>query len=574
MDASNHPPEGRKDAVRRISGPALAKGYQPEALHEYRDANGKPVLWRIRLRHPETGGKWIRPMYWNGSAYVGGEPPAPASGRPLYRLPEMLTADPKAPVFVVEGETCADALHRLGLVAVTSGGASSDGRADWRPLQGRRVILWPDHDEPGRKYADRVSERLSRLGAACECLDVAALGLPEKGDAVDWTKAHPEATSADVLALPRAIPEEPEREGVQLRCMADVEMRPVEWLWPGWLARGKLHVLAGSPGTGKTTIALDFAATISKGGRWPDGEQCNGGKPAHVLVWSGEDDPADTIAPRLAAAGADMCRVHAIESVRIDGMPVPFDPAEHLPELAARMAELGDVGLLIVDPIVSAVGGDTHKNGEVRRALEPLVRLGQDFGCAVLGISHFSKGTNGKDPTERVTGSIAFGALARVVLGTVKPREEGEPRLMVRTKANIGPDTGGFAYVLLQEEVRPGLSASCVAWGDAVEGSARDLIREAEGSDGERKDREDATEWLAATLNRGPMPSRQVRAAADEAGHAWRTVQRAMRSLRVHVKRDGFGRDGKTLWALPHSRQSVSIAPDTPHFEDGANGAT
>lgn len=571
MDASNQPLERRKDAARRISWPALAKGYQPEALHEYRDANGEPVLWRIRLRHPETGGKWIRPMHWNGSAYVAGEPPAQAGGRPLYRLPEMLAADPKTPVFVVEGETCADALHRLGLVAVTSGSASSDGGADWRPLAGRPVILWPDHDEPGRKYAERVRERLNGLRAACECLDVAALGLPEKGDAVDWIKAHPEATAADVLALPRAVRASPERDGVQLVCMADVEMRPVDWLWGGWLARGKLHILAGSPGTGKTTIALAFAATVSTGGRWPDGEPCNGGKPAHVLVWSGEDDPADTIAPRLAAAGADLSRVHAIQSVRIEGQPVPFDPAEHLPELAARMAELGDVALLIVDPIVSAVGGDSHKNGEVRRALEPLVRLGQDFGCAVLGISHFSKGTGGKDPTERVTGSIAFGALARVVLGTVKPREEGEPRLLVRTKANIGPDSGGFAYDLRQEEVRPGLSASRVVWGAAVEGSARDLIGEAEGSDGERQDREDAAEWLAATLDCGPMPSRQVKAAADEAGHAWRTVQRAMRSLGVQVKRDGFGRDGKTLWALPHSRQTSPLAP---HSDSGATGAT
>lgn len=574
MDASNHPPEGRRDAARRLSAGMLARGYQPEALHEYCDANGEPVLWRIRLRHPETGEKWMRPMHWNGTAYVTGEPPAPAEGRPLYRLPELLAADSAAPVFVVEGEACADALHRLGLVAVTSGSASSDGGADWRPLAGRRVILWPDHDEPGRKYAERVRESLSGLGAVCECLDVGALGLPEKGDAVDWIKAHPEATAADVLALPRAVRAVPERDGVQLVCMADVEMRPVEWLWPGWLARGKLHILAGSPGTGKTTIALALAATVSTGGRWPDGEQSNGGKPAHVLVWSGEDDPADTIAPRLAAAGADRYRVHAIQSVRIDGQPMPFDPAEHLPELAARMAELGDVGLLIVDPIVSAVAGDSHKNGEVRRALEPLVRLGQDFGCAVLGISHFSKGTGGKDPTERVTGSIAFGALARVVLGTVKPREEGEPRLLVRTKANIGPDSGGFAYDLRQEEIAPGLSASRVVWGEPVEGSARDLIGEAEGSDGERQDREDAAEWLAATLDCGPMPSRHIKAAADDAGHAWRTVQRAMKSLGVQVKRDGFGRDGKTLWALPHSRQSGPLAPHAPHSGSGATGAT
>lgn len=596
MDASNQPPEGRNDGARRLFGHAVALGFTDRALHPYLTEEGVELFTVARLKHPawrelsdaeraailaklgslapDEGGKIIRPMWRKGARYVHGRPTSPPEGWPLYGLGKVLESAGDAPVFVVEGEGCADALHALGLVAVTSGSASSAAGADWRPLAGRRVILWPDHDDAGLKYADAVRARLSALGVACECLDFLALGLPAKGDAVDWIGANPDATAADVLALSRLAIAEPERDGVQLVCMADVDMKPVDWLWPGWLARGKLHILAGSPGTGKTTIALALAATVSTGGRWPDGEQCSFGKPARVLVWSGEDDPADTIAPRLAAAGADLTRVLAVDSVRIDGQPVAFDPAAHIPELAARMAELGDVALLIVDPIVSAVAGDSHKNGEVRRALEPLVRLGQHFGCAVLGISHFSKGTGGKDPTERVTGSVAFGALARVVLGTVKPREEGEPRLLVRTKANIGPDSGGFAYELRQEDVRPGLSASRVVWGEAVEGSARDLIGEAEGSDGERQDREDAVEWLAATLDCGPMPSRQVKAAADEAGHAWRTVQRAMRSLAVQVKRDGFGKDGKTLWALPHSRQNGPLAPLAPHSESGATGAT
>lgn len=596
MDASNQPPEGRNAGARRLFGHVVELGFTERALHPYVTADGAELFTVARMKHPTwrelsdaeraaileklgclkpvDGDKILRSLWRRGARYVTGRPARPSEGWPLYGLGKVPESAEDWPVFVVEGEACADALNALGLVAVTSGSASSANGADWQPLKGRRVILWPDHDEPGRKYGDAVRARLDGLGIVCECLDVAELRLPEKGDCVDWIKAHPEATAADVLALPRVTLTEPERDGVQLVCMADVDMRPVDWLWPGWLARGKLHILAGSPGTGKTTIALALAATVSTGGRWPDGEQCNAGEPARVLVWSGEDDPADTIAPRLAAAGADLSRIHAVDSVRIDGQPVAFDPAAHIPELAARMAKLGDVALLIVDPIVSAVAGDSHKNGEVRRALEPLVRLGQYFGCAVLGISHFSKGTGGKDPTERVTGSVAFGALARVVLGTVKPREEGEPRLLVRTKANIGPDSGGFAYELRQEEVRHGLSASRVVWGKAVEGSARDLIGEAEGSDGERQDREDAADWLAATLDCGPMPSRQVKAAADEAGHAWRTVQRAMRSLGVQVRRDGFGRDGKTLWALPHSRQNGPLAPHAPHSESGATGAT
>lgn len=593
MDESNNPPEGRNDGARRLFGHAVALGFTERALHPYLTGDGAELFTVVRMKHPswrelpeteraailaklgslkpDDGGKIIRPMTLRGDLYTHGKPEAPSEGWPVYGLSKVLKGADDAPVFVVEGESCADALQRLGLIAVTSGSASSAAGADWRPLAGRRLILWPDSDKAGAEYAEAVRRLTATPENHADQVEVSALGLPSKGDAVDWIKANPTATAADVLALPCIAPTAIERDGVELTCMADVEMKPVDWLWPGWLARGKLHILAGSPGTGKTTIAMALAATVSKGGRWPDGESCGHGKPAHVLIWSGEDDPADTLAPRLAAAGADLAHVHAVKSVRIDGQPVPFDPAAHLPELAARMAELGDVGLIVVDPIVSAVAGDSHKNGEVRRALEPLVRLGQDFGCAVLGISHFSKGTGGKDPTERVTGSIAFGALARVVLGTVKPREEGEPRLLVRTKANIGPDSGGFAYDLRQEEVEPGLFASRVVWGEAVEGSARDLIGEAEGSDGDRQDREDAVAWLAVTLETGAMPSRQVKAAADEAGHAWRTVQRAMRSLGVQVRRGGFG--GKTTWALPHSRQTGPSAPYTPHSESGATGA-
>lgn len=590
MDASNQPPEGRNAGARRLFGHAVALGFTDKALHPYCAADGAELFTVARMKHPtwhellddqraaileklgdlkpDDGGKILRPLWRRGARYVIGRPARPPEGWPLYGIGKVPESAEDWPVFVVEGEACADALNALGLVAVTSGSASSANGADWRPLAGRRVILWPDHDDAGRKYADAVRARLSPLGAACECLDVAALALPEKGDAVDWIKANPAATAADVLGLPRVTLAEPERDGVQLVCMADVDMRPVDWLWDGWLARGKLHILAGSPGTGKTTIALALAATVSTGGRWPDGERCREGRPANVLVWSGEDDPADTIAPRLAAAGADLSRIHAVDSVRIDGQPVAFDPAAHVPELAARMAELGDVALLIVDPIVSAVAGDSHKNGEVRRALEPLVRLGQDFGCAVLGISHFSKGTNGKDPTERVTGSIAFGALARVVLGTVKPREEGEPRLLVRTKANIGPDSGGFAYELRQEEVRPGLSASRVVWGEAVEGSARDLIGEAEGSDGERSATDEAEEWLRGELDAGPKPARDVQKSARAAGLSEKALRTARARLGVKPVKSGFG--GGWTWGLPV--EDAQGARRCPHSESGHLG--
>lgn len=125
-------------------------------------------------------------------------------------------------------------------------------------------------------------------------------------------------------------------EGVELAHGPDIHIEPINWLWPGWLARGKLHLLAGAPGQGKTTIAIGLAATVTRARRWPDGTACT--RPANVVIYSGEDDPADTIAPRLLAAGANMERVHFIAGTRTGGELQPFDPAQDLAGLGPRLS--------------------------------------------------------------------------------------------------------------------------------------------------------------------------------------------------------------------------------------------
>src|SRR5205807_366348 len=155
----------------------------------------------------------------------------------------------------------------------------------------------------------------------------------------------------------------------------DIKMEPISWLWNEWLAAGKLHILAGRAGTGKTTVALALAATITRGSIWPDGTRYS--NPGNVLMWSGEDDAADTLVPRLVAMGADLSRIHFVGDVKEPHGRRPFDPARDMPALIAKARAVGDVRLLIVDPVVTAVAGDSHRNAEVRRDLAPLVRFGQ-----------------------------------------------------------------------------------------------------------------------------------------------------------------------------------------------------
>ncbi len=193
--------ETPKDAARRLSAAKLREGYKPTALYEYRNADGSVWCWRIRCDH-STRDKWMRPMHFDGAQYVIGEPPAPPAGKPLYRLPELLAADLSSLVWIGEGEACVDALVKMGMIATTSGSCTSADAADLTTVSGRRVLVWPDNDAPGAKYGNDVASKLRALGASCDVLDVDKLDLLDKGDCIDWLRAHPNATAADVLALP------------------------------------------------------------------------------------------------------------------------------------------------------------------------------------------------------------------------------------------------------------------------------------------------------------------------------------------------------------------------------------
>lgn len=362
--------------------------------------------------------------------------------------------------------------------------------------------------------------------------------------------AGPEAIAAAISGARSMLP------SVDVTRASSIRMVPIRWLWPGWLAAGKFHVLAGAPGTGKTTIAMAIAAAITRGALWPDGTRAPAGS---VIAWSGEDDPADTLIPRGHAAGADLSRIYFVGDTR-DGSEVrTFDPGRDLAALARAADEIGDVRLVIVDPVVSAVMGDSHKNGEVRRALQPLVEMADRLGAAVLGISHFSKGTAGRDPLERVTGSIAFGALARVVLVAAKgDGENGPARMLARAKSNIGLDGGGFSYDFELAEVQTGIVATRIRWGEPLTGSARELLGVAEA---DPMARSDAADWLADMLALGPVQVKTLKQEVAGSGVSWRTVEAAKGELGVIAERHSAGNAGAGYWTW---RLPSKAAPATP----------
>lgn len=335
---------------------------------------------------------------------------------------------------------------------------------------------------------------------------------------------------------------------VVLTCGADLTPEPVQWLWPDWLALGKFHLLAGAPGQGKTTIAMGMAATVTIGGRWPDGSLCEAG---NVLIWSGEDDYTDTLLPRLIAAGADRSRVFFVDGTRTGGVVRPFDPSTDTRTLKEAIQQIGSVRLIVIDPVSTAVAGDSHKNTEVRRGLQPLVDLATTINAALLGITHLSKGGQGSDPAQRVIGSIAFTAVARVVLvaARVKGEDGADKRILARSKSNIGPDNGGFEYHLAQVEALPGIDASRIEWGQAVEGSARDLLTDpAESDDG--TDHADAVSLLKGELTADCWTgANHATQALKDAGFTKKQIWTASKKLKVVRTKGGMG--GGWYWRLP-----------------------
>jgi len=347
---------------------------------------------------------------------------------------------------------------------------------------------------------------------------------------------------------------------VVLKCGADLNPEPVQWLWPHWLALGKFHLLAGAPGQGKTTIAMAIAATVTKGGRWPDGSRSIAG---NVLIWSGEDDYTDTLLPRLIAAGADRSRLFFVDGTRTGNGVRPFDPSTDTRTLQDATEQIGNVRLIVIDPVSTAVTGDSHKNTEVRRGLQPLVDLATTISAALLGITHLSKAGQGTDPAQRVIGSIAFTAVARVVLVAARVKgEDGEDkRILARSKSNIGPDNGGFEYHLAQVEALPGIDASRIEWGQAVEGSARDLLTDsAEGDHG--SDQADAVSLLQAELTANCWTGANLATRPlKDAGFTKKQIWNASKKLNVVRKKGGMG--GGWYWRLPGGSDTALPTEDS-----------
>ena len=530
------------------------RGYRLSRKWEYTDGADQVVAYVCRF--DSDVGKTFRPVSLHADGWRLSDPPGPW---PLYGIDQLELPDT---VFVVEGEKCVDAMIELGLTAVTSAhGSGAAHKTDWSPMGGMiRVVVVPDNDEPGRKYAATVAGIVAKLNVPVSILTL-PLGLPAGGDVVDWIRSQPHRTPDELQAellkmadqaetenreqIPSLSPDKPLRRPKLIR-LADVSPEAVDWLWPGRIALGKLTLLSGDPGLGKSFLTIDLAARVTTGKAWPDrpGELNAIGS---VVMLSAEDDLADTIRPRLDAAGADVSRVWCLQAVRyrLEDDPEELERGFCLTTdcevLDVVLRQVGDCRLLVVDPIGSYLAGiDSHRNAEVRSVLQPLSDLASRYDVAVVAVSHLNKSCSGP-AVYRSMGSLAFTAAARAVWAVSKDPDCQARRLVLPVKNNLGADESGLAYRIAGEP-------PTVDWeSELVSLTADDALAPTEERE-ERTERDRAKNWLRETLAGGAVASLDIIADAKEHGIAEKTLRRALRDIGGRPQKRGPG--GTWLWSL------------------------
>ena len=552
----------------------------------YTDGLGREVARVLRYEPPDRGPKklkQLRPIHCDGGSWSIGDP---AGQWPLYRLTDL---NGSQRVFIVEGEGKVDALRSLGFIATTSAhGSKAAAKTDWQPLAGGEVVILPDADNAGQHYAETVASILHRVRPPAMVRILHLPDLPPGGDICEFIEDR-RTDAKDDLAIrteikdlaglvteyvPSADDEQGEGPRPVMIRLSDVQPEPLHWLWPGRIPLGKVTMIAGDPGLGKSFLTLDLAARISTGTPWPDA-QSEANPTGGTVLLSAEDDIADTIRPRLDAAGADVSRIVVLRAVQHgEGPARMFNLATDLEALDQAIRGCGDCRLVVVDPITAYLGKtDSHNNADMRGLLAPLADMAGRLGVAIVAVSHLNKSGTGP-AMYRTMGSLAFVAAARAVWVVTKDKEDPTRRLVLPVKNNLAPDKGGLAYSLLNDD--DGIPR--VFWdAEPVNMTADDALSE-ERDDDARSERGAAAEWLRDALAAGPMPAKDVKREARENSIAERTLKRAKKAIGAVARRLGFGKGATWYWALPgtwdaHSGPSEAIEGQpqdvAPNGEDG-----
>jgi putative DNA primase/helicase len=502
---------------------------QIEAIYQYKDLTGKVV--HETVRYIPKGFTQRRPDGRGGHIYsLKGIKPV------LFNLPEVATAikDGKT-IFISEGEKDCINMGKLGLTATTS----PMGAGKWRDhysdfLTGAHVVILPDNDKTGKEHAERAAKSLSGKAASIKIVELP--DMPEHGDITDFFKKHGKQKGLQLLEKLIDKTKEYGTKNPLFVCLDSVEVQEVKFLWRPYIPLGKLTLLQGDPGSGKTFIAANIAAAVTKGQPLPFGDMEH--MQGNVIFQTAEDGLGDTIKPRMIQAGADCSKVFIINESEAGLTLIDERLEQAIKQIQPR--------LLIIDPLQAYLGSKTdfHRANEVRPVLAHIARLAESYNMAVILVMHLNKGT-GKS-IYRGLGSIDIPAAARSVLLAGSDSNNPDARAIVHIKSSLAPKGDSISYIL---------DNNGFSWGGLSQLTAEDLLNY-KVPDSENNALEEAKEFLTDTLQNEALSAKDIFIMASKAGYSKRTIERAKRELNITVKKIGFGKDSQWIWRLPKNNKN------------------
>jgi hypothetical protein len=351
----------------------------------------------------------------------------------------------------------------------------------------------------------------------------------------------------------RSGPPEPPKRRLKIRRASEVVCKPVEWLWQPRVPLGMLTLFGGDPKLGKSLVALATAASVSRGASLPGDDPRPAGS---VVILSAEDDSARTIVPRLKAAGANLDKIHLLESVilseKLEALPSLRSDLELIEE---EVSKLGDCRLIVVDPISAYLDGiDENKNAQVRGLLSPVKAMAERLNVAVVLVNHLRK-TLGTNPLHALHGSIAFAGAARANFLFVRDRDDpkGKRVLILDAGCNLAPrDLPTLAYTVEDDD-----DVGVVAWCDeppkiTAQQYWDQCAEQAKQKRQEKTQTAECEEWLRETLQTGKALSRDLEKWAASMGFKKNVLYTAKERLGIQSEREGSREESKSYWALPH----------------------
>jgi AAA domain len=380
-------------------------------------------------------------------------------------------------------------------------------------------------------------------------------------------KGHPAKAkaSAEVFSIPKErLNGSKPQPALDTTRATGFAMRGISWFWPGRFALGKLGLIGGLPDKGKGLISADIIARCTNSAEWPCGE---GRAPQGDVIWfTAEDDIEDTVIPRLAAAGADLARVHIVGMARNpNGSPRMFNLATDLPLLARKIEEIGTVALVIIDPVSAYLGVGKLNNSsttDVRGVLAPLTRLAEEKKISIIGIMHFNKKADVTNAMLRIADSLAYVAAARHVYVVVDDTEKENARLFVKAKNNLAPDKHALRFMVGTQMVGHDPDTQAEIWAphvlwdsEHVKVTATEAMEAEAGGGNARAARREADDFLTSRLAEGPVLSADLEAEAKEEGISSRTLRRAKKELGVKSVRGDGAMAGKWFWEMAQGGQ-------------------